>query len=69
MLFTCIKLANLGGPSLYLVVETDGWQLHNDAFKKTFLFNEVYSIMIVATVTKVQGIIQELAQQQCELLH
>ena len=37
----CIKSADLGDPSVYLVVETDGWRLHNNASKKTFLFNEV----------------------------
>ena len=41
-LFTCIKLADLGDPGLYLVVETDGWRLPNDTSKKPFLFNEVY---------------------------
>ena len=38
----CIKSADLGDPSLYLVVETDDWRLHNDTSKKSFLVNEVY---------------------------
>ena len=37
----CIKLADLEDPSLYLVVETDGWRLHNDACEKSS-FNEVH---------------------------
>ena len=41
-IFTCFKLADLANPGLYLVVETDGWHLHNDASEKPLLFNEVY---------------------------
>ena len=41
-LFTCIKSADLRDPSLYLIVEIDGWRLHNDASEKSFLFNDVY---------------------------
>ena len=32
--FTCTKLADLGDPGLYPVVETDSWRLHNDTSKK-----------------------------------
>ena len=42
LVFTFIKSANLGDSGLYLVVEADGWRLHNDTTENSYLFNEVY---------------------------